>query len=97
MLDGTVRIHSEGETFEAGPGSVVHFPAGTEETFEPVGGTLRLLGVYTPGGIDRFFKEFGEPAQRREVPPPMEGPPDFERLAAIAEKHGLEIRVPAKA
>jgi quercetin dioxygenase-like cupin family protein len=97
VLDGTVRFQSEGETFEAGPGSVVHFPSGTEETFEPVGGTVRLLGVYTPGGIDRFFKEFGEPAQHRDVPPPMEGPPDLERLAAIAEKHGLEIRVPAEA
>jgi hypothetical protein len=78
-------------------GSVVHFAADTEETFEPVGGTVRLLAVYTPGGIDRFFKEVGEPAERRGLLPPMEGPPDLERLAAIAEKHGLGIRVPAEA
>jgi quercetin dioxygenase-like cupin family protein len=97
VVEGNVRFHSEGGTFEAGPGSVVHFPAGTEETFEPVGGTVRLLLTYTPGGIDRFFKEAGEPAQRREVPPPMEGPPDFERLDAIARKHGLELRMPARA
>jgi quercetin dioxygenase-like cupin family protein len=97
VLEGTVRFHSEGKTFEAGPGSVVHFPADTEETFEPVGGTVRLLAVYTPGGIDRFFKEAGEPAESRDVPPPMEGPPDLERLAAIAEKYGLELRVPAEA
>ena len=98
VLEGRARFHADGETFEAGPGSIVHFPEGTEETFEPIGETpLRLLGVYAPGGIDRFFKEAGEPAQRREVPPASEGPPDLERLGAIADKHGLELRVPAQA
>jgi hypothetical protein len=47
--------------------------------------------------MDRFFKEAGEPAQRREIPPPSDAPPDLERLTAIAEKHGLELRVPAGA
>jgi mannose-6-phosphate isomerase-like protein (cupin superfamily) len=98
VLEGRARFHADGETFEAGPGSIVHFPEGTEETFEPIGETpLRMLGVYAPGGIDRFFKEAGEPAQRREVPPASEAPPDLERLGAIAEKHGLELRVPTRA
>jgi hypothetical protein len=98
VLEGQARFHAEGDTFDAGPGTTVHFPEGTEEWFEPIGNTpVKLLTVYAPGGMDRFFKEAGEPAERRELPPPSQSPPDLERLAAIAEKHGLELRVPAQA
>jgi mannose-6-phosphate isomerase-like protein (cupin superfamily) len=96
VLDGRARFHTEGETHEAGPGTLLHFPAGTEETFEPVGDEpLRLLIVYSPGGMDEFFREAGEPATRGEAPPQAE--PDLERLGALASKHGLELRVPAQA
>jgi hypothetical protein len=52
--------------------------------------------IYTPGGMDKFFAEAGEPAQRRAVPPPSDAPPDIERLGAIAQKHGLQLKVPAQ-
>jgi hypothetical protein len=47
--------------------------------------------------MDRFFKEAGEPAERREIPPLSDAPPDIERLSAIAQKHKLELRVPTQA
>lgn len=98
VIEGQARVHADGQTYEAGPGTIIYFPAGTEETFEPVGDApVRLMTVYTPGGMDRFFKEAGEPAPRREPPPAPESPPDLERLGAIAEKYGLELRVPAQA
>jgi hypothetical protein len=53
--------------------------------------------IYTPGGMDKFFAEAGEPAQRRELPPPSETPPDLERLARIAEKHRLRLKIPSEA
>src|SRR5919109_572340 len=37
VLEGKARFHADGETFEAGSGTVVNFPQGTEETFEPIG------------------------------------------------------------
>lgn len=90
VLEGRIRYHIGGETFEGGPGSCFYVPEGTEENFEPVE-QARVLVAYTPGGIDRFFEEAGEPAQRRELPPPPSEPPDIEQLAAIAAKYGLEI------
>jgi quercetin dioxygenase-like cupin family protein len=97
VLEGQVRYHIAGETHEGGPGTFFYVPAGTEENFEPAdGNTVRLLVIYTPGGMDKFFSEAGEPAQRREVPPPSDAPPDLERLGAIAEKHGLQLKVPAQ-
>jgi quercetin dioxygenase-like cupin family protein len=94
VIEGRIRYHIAGETFDGGPGSCFHLPAGTLENFEPVEQS-RILVVYTPGGIEEFFAEAGEAAQRRELPPAPTGPPDIERLTAIGEKHGMEIAPPA--
>jgi mannose-6-phosphate isomerase-like protein (cupin superfamily) len=92
VIEGRARYHIDGRTVEVGPGTLLHFPKGTEETFEPIG-QLRILLMYAPGGMDKFFAEAGEPAASREVPPPP-GPPDVERLVAVGAKHGLELRAP---
>ena len=96
VLEGNLRYHIAGETFEGGPGSFFHIPEGVLENFEPVT-HARLLVVYRPGGIEEFFAEAGEPAERREVPPAPTAPPDIDRLVAIGEKHGMEIARPAAA
>ncbi|MCP2242309.1 cupin domain-containing protein [Lentzea aerocolonigenes] len=96
VLDGTVRVHINDETVEAGPGAYFFFPAGTLETFEPVSDTARVLVTYLPGGIDRFFAEVGEPAASRELPPPSETPPDLERLAAVGERYGMQMQIPER-
>ena len=96
VAQAVVDTVGEWNAAEAGPGSFFHIPEGTWENFEPLEQT-RLLVIYTPGGMDKFFEEAGEPAERREIPPPSDAPPDLERLTAIAEKHGLELRVPAEA
>ena len=96
VLEGRARYHIAGDVHEGGPGTFFYVPAGIEENFEPADDSpVRLLVIYTPGGMDRFFEEAGEPAERREIPPPSDAPPDLERLSAIAEKHGLDLRVPA--
>jgi quercetin dioxygenase-like cupin family protein len=93
VLDGRARFHIGDDTMELGPGAVVHFPAGTAETFEPIG-QIRVLVSYKPGGIDKFFAVAGEPALTRTVPPPPQSPPDLERLAALAEQYGLHLLPP---
>ncbi len=90
VVEGTLRYHIGGETFEGGPGSIFHIPAGTEEFFEPTS-TLKIIGTYQPGGIDKFFAEAGEPAKSREIPPAPTSPPDVARLAEIGSRHGLTL------
>jgi mannose-6-phosphate isomerase-like protein (cupin superfamily) len=92
VLEGTANFHISGETVEAGPGSCMYFPAGTPETFEPTGpGPVRVLVVYTPGGMDKFFSMFGETAATRTVPPAPDSPPDVERLISIGAQYGLKL------
>jgi quercetin dioxygenase-like cupin family protein len=96
VLEGRIRYHIDGDVLEGGPGSFFHVPEGTLENFEPTE-QVRLLVIYTPGGVEGFFAEAGEPAERRELPPPMTEPPDLERLMAISEKHGVIITPPQEA
>ncbi|MDX2880288.1 cupin domain-containing protein, partial [Streptomyces ipomoeae] len=91
VIEGTLRYHIADETVEAGPGSFIHIPEGTLERFEPTS-TVRLLITYTPGGIEGFFAEAGEPAERRELPPQSDVPPDVDRLIEIAKRHGVQMQ-----
>jgi quercetin dioxygenase-like cupin family protein len=93
VLDGRLRFKIDGQAVEAGPGSFAYYPAGTTETFEPLE-EVRVLVFYGVGGMDEFFAEAGEPAERREIPPPSDTPPDLERIAALGEAHGLHIQAP---
>jgi quercetin dioxygenase-like cupin family protein len=96
VVDGTLTYQIAGERIDAGPGSLFRIPANTLEGFEPRS-DVRVVITYEPGGIDKFFAEAGEPAQRREIPPPPASPTDVERLSRIAARHGLELRPPGRA
>jgi quercetin dioxygenase-like cupin family protein len=71
-------------------------PARAPHTFRLDSPDARLLLLITPGaaGHEGMFDEMGERATTHEVPAPPEGPPDFERLGAIAAKHGTTILGP---
>jgi quercetin dioxygenase-like cupin family protein len=94
VLEGKVSYHIGDETFEGGPGAFFHVAAGTVENFEPIEET-RVLVTYTPGGIEKFFAEAGEPASGPGLPPPPDGPPDIERIASIAAQYGMDIQPPS--
>ena len=93
VLEGTLGYSIDGEAYEGGPGAIFHIPAGVLENFNPAT-ECRILVVYKPGGIEKFFEEAGEPAQAGVIPPPPDGPPDIERLIEIGERYGMSIVVP---
>lgn len=93
VLEGRIAYHIGDEVVEADAGATFHLPAGTLEWFEPQT-TTTVLVAYIPGGIEQFFAEVGEPALTRELPPPSDEEPDLERIAEVASRYGMEIRVP---
>ena len=95
VLEGNIRYHIGDDVVEAETGSFFSIPEGTLEWFEPTGDTpARLLVIYTPGGIDKFFTEVAEPASVREIPPPSDSSPDLERIVSVASQYGMEIVPP---
>ena len=91
ILEGSYRFWVNGETIDLGPGGFVMVPRGTPHGFENAGDeTARMLIQTTPGGFDEFFAEVGEPIVEGEEP----GPPDVDRVIAIAAKYGIEFLPP---
>ncbi|HTP51790.1 MAG TPA: cupin domain-containing protein [Anaeromyxobacteraceae bacterium] len=93
VVEGTLTYRIDGKAVEGGPGSIFHIPANTLESFEPRT-RVRVVITYEPGGIEKFFAEAGERAQRREIPPAPTSAPDVARLSKIAAKYRLEISAP---
>ena len=87
LADGETRLAEGGFGFA---------PAGTPHTFRLDTPEASLLLLITPGasGHEGMFAEMGEPATAHVLPDPPAGPPDFERLAAMAAAHGTTILGP---
>ena len=95
VLDGEVTFYLGGESRVCGPGECIHQPAGvpqTEQVTSP--GPARVLDINSPAGFDRFGAAAGRPAEGLTLPPPPAAPADFERLAALADEHGIHLLGP---
>lgn len=93
VLDGEIEVHIGDDVVAASAGAIFHFPAGTREFFTATT-TATIMAVYTPGGVDKFFAEVGEPAPSRTLPPPPDGPPDFAHIVQVAANYGMNIDGP---
>ena len=93
VLEGELDFVIGGITRRAVAGAMVSIPKGVLRVYKNVGsGSAKSVVVFTPGGFEGFFEEVGEPAT--EASSPFTGPPDVERLLAVAPKYGLEIPLP---
>jgi len=93
VVDGEVTLALGDKTIEGTAGTFAFVPRGIEHAFTIESREARLLLFVTPGnaGHEDLFTEMGELATAHVVPPPPSGPPDVERLAAIAARHGTSI------
>ncbi len=92
VLEGRLRYKIGDDVFEGKPGSFFCIPQGVLENFEPLE-TVRVLLTFTPGAnIDHFFKEVGERASKRELPPRTAKVPDIGEVTKVAAKYGLKIQ-----
>jgi quercetin dioxygenase-like cupin family protein len=83
------------ESVRGSAGETVHIPGSIPHSYKNVGderGTL--IGVLAPGDdMEGFFREGGIPFSDWNNLPPLETPPDFDRMLAAARKHGLEFLI----
>ena len=95
VLEGETTVYLPGESHVLGPGECIHQPAGVPQTERVTSAEpARVLDINSPAGFDRFVAAAGEPAGGRTLPPPPSEAPDFERIAALAAEHGLDILGP---
>lgn len=93
VLDGRVTYYVGDQVIQAERGAFVWLPRGVAHTFR-VAGTepAHLLEIAAPSGLWGFFKEMGEPARKRTLPPFQ--PPDAEKLRRVSARYGIEILSP---
>src|SRR5919201_1862653 len=61
VLEGELRFRLEAKTASAPTGSFVFVPRGTPHCFQNAGGQpARILVLFTPAGMERFFDEFAK-------------------------------------
>src|SRR5215208_4120465 len=82
--------HFQDETFYVVKGALhfkvgefAYIPRGVAHGYVNMGQeTVRGLGIFVPGGFDRFMDEIGQ------LPP---GPPDQDKMRKISQKYGQEV------
>jgi mannose-6-phosphate isomerase-like protein (cupin superfamily) len=94
VLEGEITVYTPDEEVVLGPGAFLNAPRGVPHTFRVSSPErARWLVTSSPAGFEAFVRDYGQPAARDELPL-LDGPPDVERLVAIAAGHGIEILGP---
>ena len=94
VLEGEMTFWVADTRLSLKPGSFAFGPKGVPHTFYAEDGGARALVGFAPMQFEGFQREVGQPAPERILPPPLEGPPDLQRLIPIAKRNGFEILGP---
>ena len=91
VLDGVFAFAIDGEQVHAEAGAFLMVPRGTPHAWHNAGDASgRMLIVFTPGGIDGFFREAGRPAEGARPAPPVDAD-EIARTAAAGARYGLRV------
>ena len=100
VLDGEIAFTLAGETQQVPRGGFVSVPDGAVHSFQAVGSEpARLLIINAPGYMhEAFFTRTGHPvADATIASQPQDGPPDVDRILAVAADVGMVIVPPSGA
>jgi quercetin dioxygenase-like cupin family protein len=91
VLEGDFEILNGEHLMSAKPGALAFVPKGTVHRFRCIGNSAgRLLLVYTPGGIEGFFRESGIPAAGDGPAPPVSSE-EIARTNKAGIRYGLQV------
>jgi mannose-6-phosphate isomerase-like protein (cupin superfamily) len=102
VLEGRLGAQLGDDVVEAGPGELVRKPRGQEHAFWNAGDEpLRFLEIISPGRFAQYFRELapvlalGDHEGVQEIAARYELEIDFSTIPVLAERHGLNVEVPA--
>ena len=95
VLEGETNVTVGDRTFKATPGTVVCLPRDVAHSFTIESDQLRTLILFTPAGLEGFFKEFSVPAPAMTMPPANEPAySEVQRMLEAAPRYGLKFLLP---
>ncbi|QEC54529.1 cupin domain-containing protein [Flavisolibacter ginsenosidimutans] len=91
ILEGEVVYTVGNQTFHAKEGDLMFLPKNIQHSFKIQSEKLETLILLTPGGLENYFVEMSNPAEKLQLPPMPQGPPDIKKLVATASKYGVKF------
>jgi len=91
VIEGEIRVHVDGAETTVRQGGVASVPRGMPHAMLVTSETALLLTIVTPGckELEMFFREVGQPATQRTLPP--SAPLPMDRIRASAMRHGSVV------
>jgi mannose-6-phosphate isomerase-like protein (cupin superfamily) len=90
IISGQFDVRCGDQSWEAGPGDLVFLPRQVPHSFTVSGdGPGRTLLINAPAGFADVIVELGQSTTELEIPNPDVAPPSPDRIAAVAEAHGI--------
>ena len=91
VIDGEFEILLDAKNIQAAPGAFVFVPRGTVHRFRCIGDRPgKILFVFTPGGMEGFFKEAGLPATNNGPAPSVDAA-EIARTTIAGKRYGLRV------
>ena len=91
VLDGEFEFVVDGEVSRVGAGGFVLVPRQTAHAWHNAGDApARLLVMFTPGGLEGFFREAGQVAGDDGPAPPVDAA-EIARTEAAGRRYGLRV------
>lgn len=84
IVSGTVSFGIGAETCNGGPGTLLHFPAGTTHWFRFGAGGGKMVSLTSGAGASAMFTDID-----REISPQA---PDLGKLVEVGRRHGLSVQ-----
>ena len=94
IIRGQVRFWVADTEVVATDGDFVRTLPGVWHTLQIESDEAEILMIIAPAGMEGFFRGLGRPAEAMELPAGRVGPPDAERIRALAPQYGLEFSPP---
>ena len=95
VLEGNLTVYVGDTRIDLATGGFAFGPKGVPHTFIGAGpNPTRMLVGFSPMQFEGFMREVGQAAPLRVLPPPMDGPPQIEKLKPIAKRNGFIILGP---
>ena len=87
VLDGELSVRRGYETLVLKTGQSAFLARNVPHTFKISSGSARWLTYITPGGFEEYFRAVAASFGANQVP--AASPAAFERMAAVAARHGI--------
>jgi quercetin dioxygenase-like cupin family protein len=94
VLAGELTFRVGEQEIEAQAGSFIFLPRGVQHVWRIHTPEARLLMMFTPAGLENFFKQLADPVVGDDLHNAPQTRPDMARMRTLADQYGLIFPAP---